>query len=88
MSVIINIILLPLINLNYKLCTFITPATNLNIAIYNQSGVRKLDIKNSAPSMLMETLPVNISSLISGNTYYVVFQYGSQIRTIQFVKPV
>ena len=73
------------LNINYELWEIPEIPVPLNIAIYDHNGLKRIDVMSEVPTMLSDTIPVNISSLLSG-TYYVVFQLGSQIEILQFIK--
>jgi hypothetical protein len=74
-----------IVNVRYEFYGFSVSPMLLNIDIYNRFGIKQMNIMSATPTMLTNTIPVNVSSMLSG-TYYIIFQYGNQIEIVQFIK--
>ena len=72
-----------IINVEYEL--FEIRPVPLQIAIYDQLGLKKIDVMNSVSTQLSNILHQDITSLDEG-IHYLVLQMGSQIEVIQFIK--
>ena len=81
-----NIVLEGIINISYELHALPDASTPpLSITVYDQFGVKKMDIMNAIPSQISELLTPNINALQAGH-HYVIFQMGNQIEIRPFVK--
>jgi len=81
-----NIVLEGIINISYELYELPDASTPpLSITVYDQFGMKKMDIMNAIPSQISEILTPNINGLQAGH-YYTIFQMGNQIEIRPFVK--